>query len=275
MRLLSNNMGLEEIINDRVSFGNFQIRCFLILCLIDMNDGVELVLSSLLNPIIKASFPGVTNSYVSSLASIFYAGILVGSLSSGLLSDKYGRRRLIIYGSIVQIGVSALFYLVYSLEVMLVLRFMYGFSFGFTVAITSTMFAEISPQKYRGKGVLLINFCISLGKIYAVLLGYVFIEQDLKDTNWKLMMLCGGLPNVIVFIGSYFILEESPRFLLANQRYDEGFDTLNKMIEINHGNNNESPLTLDEKVSLRSEFTSARLTTSNHNHMSYNALFSE
>jgi hypothetical protein len=69
------------------------------------------------------------------------------------------------------------------------------------------MFAEISPAEYRGKGILLINFCISIGKLYAVFLGYWFIKAEISQTNWKLMMICGSLPNIIVFLGSLYILE--------------------------------------------------------------------
>lgn len=108
-------MGLNRLINERIGLGPFQIQSFLILCLIDMNDGVELVLSSFLNPIIKAVFPNVTQSFIELLASIFYTGILIGSISSGILADKYGRKKLITYGSILQIFVSLLFYYVNSL----------------------------------------------------------------------------------------------------------------------------------------------------------------
>ena len=134
-------MGLDRLINERIGLGRFQIHSFLILCLIDMNDGVQLVLSSFLNPIIKAVFPQVTSQFVQLLASVFYVGILIGSLTSGILADKYGRKRLITYGSIVQLAVSLLFYCANTLEIMVVLRFLYGFSFGFTVAVTTSMFA--------------------------------------------------------------------------------------------------------------------------------------
>lgn len=170
-------MGLNGFINERVGLGAYQIHCFFILCLIDLNDGVQLVLSSFMNPIIKVVFPDVTSSFIELMASIFYVGILIGSLTSGLLADKYGRKRLITYGSILQLIVSLLFYLATTLKIMLFLRFLYGFSFGFTVAITTSMFAQISPSMYRGKGILLINFCISIGKIYAVFLGYLFIKE--------------------------------------------------------------------------------------------------
>ncbi len=108
-------MTLDKIINERVGLGKYQFQSFLILCLIDMNDGVELILSSFLNPIIKVSFHNVTSGYIQSLASIFYVGILIGSLSSGLLADRHGRKRLITYGALLQMCVSVLFYLANSL----------------------------------------------------------------------------------------------------------------------------------------------------------------
>ena len=82
-------MQLDDVINSRIGLGPFQIRSFLVLCLVGMNDGVELVLSSFLNPIIKANFPGANsaNISISSLASIFYLGILFGSVTSGRLAD--------------------------------------------------------------------------------------------------------------------------------------------------------------------------------------------
>lgn len=33
-------MDLNNLINNRIGLGKFQIQCFLILCLVDMNDGV-------------------------------------------------------------------------------------------------------------------------------------------------------------------------------------------------------------------------------------------
>jgi len=47
------------------------------------------------------------------------------------------------------------------------------------------------------------------------------------------MMVCGSLPNIIVFLGSIFVLQESPKFLMANNRVDEGIIVLSNMLKIN------------------------------------------
>ena len=101
---------------------------------------------------------------------------------------------------------------------MIIARFLYGFTYGFTVAITTSVFAEITPNKFRGKGILFLNFCISLGKLYGLLLAAIFLK-DFTSGNWRSMMICSCLPNVIVFFGSVFFLRESPRYLIAHGKF--------------------------------------------------------
>ena len=68
------------------------------------------------------------------------------------------------------------------------------------------MFVEVSPTKYRGKGLILLNFCITFGKLYGLLLGYLFIKKDITQTDWKTMVCCGGAPGILVLLGSIFWL---------------------------------------------------------------------
>lgn len=119
----------------------------------------------------------MTSGESSLLASIFYLGIFFGSIISGKLSDQYGRKKLILIGSTMQLIVSCSFFIANNLTVMTIIRFLYGFSFGFTIALTTSMFAESSPMKYRGKGLLLLNFCVSIGKIFGVALAYIFLDN--------------------------------------------------------------------------------------------------
>jgi MFS family permease len=111
------------------------------------------------------------------LASIFYLGIFSGSILSGKLSDKHGRKSLIMIGTALQLIFSVLFLYANTITFMTFMRFGYGFSFGFTIALTTSMYAESSPMKYRGKGLLLLNFCVSLGKIFGIALAYIFLSS--------------------------------------------------------------------------------------------------
>jgi len=114
-----------------------------------------------------------------------------------------------------QLFVSCSFFVANTFALMSIVRFWYGFSFGFTIALTTSMFAESSPMKYRGKGLLFLNFCVSLGKIFGVALAYIFLD-NFYEGNWKAMMIVSSLPNIIVLYGAIFMMDESPRFLIAN-----------------------------------------------------------
>ena len=140
------------------------------------------------------------------LASIFYFGIFFGSIISGKLSDLHGRKSLIMVGTFLQLIFSISFLFSDSVTSMTFLRFGYGFSFGFTVALTTSMYAESSPIKYRGKGLLLLNFCISLGKIFGILVAYTYLTS-FTEGNWRMMMFISGFPSLIVLIGGSFYME--------------------------------------------------------------------
>jgi len=222
-------MVLKEIIDDRIGLGSYQFYTFIVLSLIGTNDGVEIILSSLLNPIIRAIYPELSPSLISLLASTFFIGVIFGSLTSGHFADKHGRLTLIKTGACIQILAGLLFYLSNNIVLIYILRFFYGYSFGFCNSIITTMFVEVSPTKYRAKGLVLLNFLITVGKMYGLLLGYLFIKKDIIETDWKTMVFCGGAPSVLVLIGSFLWLYESPRFLLSQQRFEEAFTILDRI----------------------------------------------
>lgn len=45
------------------------------------------------------------------------------------------------------------------------------------------MMAEITPIKYRGKMLVLINFCVTLGKLFACFLAFIFIDSNMVEGN--------------------------------------------------------------------------------------------
>jgi putative MFS transporter len=89
-------------------------------------------------------------------------------------------------------------------------------------------------MKYRGKGLLLLNFFISIGKIYGVFLAYFFLKS-FTEGDWKSMMIMSSLPNIIVLYGVVNHIQESPRYLIAKGRFEEAFRIINLMIIKNNG----------------------------------------
>ena len=81
------------------------------------------------------------DSQVESLASVFYIGVFFGSIVSGKFADHFGRKPIITIGSLMQIVVSTIFFWVNEYQLMAIARGIYGFSYGFTAVIVTSMVA--------------------------------------------------------------------------------------------------------------------------------------
>ena len=105
------------------------------------------------------------------------------------------------------------------------LKFIYGYCYGFSMPLSVSSVTEIMPLAYRGKSIICMNFFTSVGKLVALILAY-FCFTDMKSGDWRLLMLYNGIIAILgpIFIGIFFI--ESPRYLIAIGKYDEGLNNL-------------------------------------------------
>jgi MFS family permease len=105
-------------------------------------------------------------------------------------------------------------------------RFSYGFCYGFSLPLPSSMISELIPLKYRGKSLVVLNFFVSVGKLFGCVLAWICLES-FTEGNWRIMMVYSAIPSVIVLLGSIILMKESPRFLIANGEYSKGFKIIN------------------------------------------------
>ena len=87
------------------------------------------------------------------------------------------------------------------------------------------MYAEISTVQSRGKGIVVLNSFVGIGKMYGVLLAYIILD-NIKTGDWRSLMMISSLSCFLVFIGSLLFILESPRFLIASSRFEEAKDVL-------------------------------------------------
>lgn len=122
-----------------------------------------------------------------------------------------------------QFAVANTFLLCNSANAMGVVRFLYGFAYGnsiqihvgFTIPLTTTMISEITSMKVRGRFLIVINFFVSVGKIYAFVLAYICLD-NFTQGHWRLMMCLSSITSLIVGVCAHLYLKESPRYLLAS-----------------------------------------------------------
>jgi SP family arabinose:H+ symporter-like MFS transporter len=153
------------------------------------------------------------------------AGCLIGAVSSGILSDRYGRKRLLIS--------AALLFLLSALGTgateryggFIACRILGGIGIGLASNLSPMYIAEISPASMRGRFVSLNQLTIVIGILAAQLVNWQ-IAQPVPESfsaseilaswngqsGWRWMFWAESLPAGL-FFALMFIVPESPRWL--------------------------------------------------------------
>ena len=92
------------------------------------------------------------------------------------------------------------------------------------------MITEIVPKSKRGMFIVLLQFIYILGILYLIGSCFIFL-QDYDHGNWRMLLLVNAIPAFLCFIGSIFILKESPRYYLVIGKYDKAIKQINNMLE--------------------------------------------
>src|SRR5947209_1765042 len=153
-------------------------------------------------------------------------GCVVGSFIAGRLTDRYGRRRLLILVAVLfaltSIGTAA----AGSFTWFVIARFSGGLAVG-AVSLLSPMYvSEVSPPSIRGRLGAMYQMSIVAGILTSYGINYVL--RNTGSGNWRWMFLTGVLPSVI-FLIFVLLAPESPRFLALAGKNDEAFAVLERI----------------------------------------------
>ncbi|KFK42829.1 hypothetical protein AALP_AA1G044800 [Arabis alpina] len=151
------------------------------------------------------------------VVSIFIAGAFLGSISSGLLVDKFGYRRAIQIVTIPLILGALVSAQAYSLDEILCGRFLVGLGIGVNTVLVPIYISEVAPTKYRGFLGTLCQIGTCLGIIFSLLLG---IPAEHDPHWWRTMFYAASMPGFLLALGMQFAVE-SPRWLCKVGRLDD------------------------------------------------------
>lgn len=119
-------------------------------------------------------------AYITSLGGEDYKGLIISLFTltaglsrpfSGKLADKVGRIPVMIFGVVVCFVVSLMYPIISTVSGFLLLRFIHGFSTGFTPTGTSAYVADIVPFNKRGEAMGIQSLFGSLGMAAGPALG--------------------------------------------------------------------------------------------------------
>jgi sugar porter (SP) family MFS transporter len=157
--------------------------------------------------------------------SSLLVGAVIGALGSGVLTEKYGRKSVLIIVALFFAVSCATTALANSSAIFVASRLFGGLAVGVASVLSPMYVAEVSPSKKRGMLVAIYQLAIVTGILCSYTINYGL--QDL-DNNWRWMFATGVVPSVL-FFGGLFFIPESPRWLYKAGRKEESLKVLTRI----------------------------------------------
>ncbi|KAF6365329.1 solute carrier family 22 member 7 [Rhinolophus ferrumequinum] len=146
-------------------------------------------------------------------STLFFAGVLVGAVAFGYLSDRFGRRRLLLvsYVSTLVMGLASAASVSYVMFV--ITRTLTGTALsGFTIIVITLEMEWLDVEHRTVAGVLSSSFW-SVGVMLLALVGYLI-------RDWRWLLVAVTLPCVPGIVSLWWV-PESARWLLTQGRVEE------------------------------------------------------
>ncbi|WP_432561682.1 sugar porter family MFS transporter [Kineococcus sp. SYSU DK003] len=150
------------------------------------------------------------------VVSAILVGAMVGALGGGALSNRFGRRRIVMAVAVV-FGAGALAAaLAPDTASLIAARFVLGLSVGGASAMVPVYIAEMSPPGIRGRLMVLFQLMVAIGQLAAYVCGYLLAGTG----GWRWMFALAAIPALVLVVGMTR-LPESPRWLVEAGRVEQ------------------------------------------------------
>ncbi|KAH8243832.1 hypothetical protein KR032_010446 [Drosophila birchii] len=152
--------------------------------------------------------------HLKNVAEMFFLlGVATGGILSGYLSDKFGRKKMLFISAVLQTLFGLWLYICSSFELYLTLRALLGLV---SVSVTYSgliLAIEYVDGKWRTLAGMYNLFPLPIS--YMIISGLAYLTQD-----YQRLQLCIGVPGIFLCF-LWFVVPESPRWLLVKGRLDE------------------------------------------------------
>ncbi len=171
-------------------------------------------------------------------------GTIIGTLVAGILSDRYGRKEVLVVSGIL-FGLSAAgCMLVNDFNYLITYRLIGGIGVGIASILSPLYISEIAPALIRGRLVSLYQLAITLGILAAYFTNAWFLELSLSgtfdntseetqkifvDQVWRIMLGSEVVP-AFLFLVLLFFIPKSPRWLLSKGQETKAEHILTKIV---------------------------------------------
>ncbi|MCT8343370.1 MULTISPECIES: MFS transporter [Photorhabdus] len=201
-------VSIQHIINNQ-KFSKVQWQVLILCFLIVVIDGFDTVLMGYIAPAVVNDFK-VEGAILGPTMSAALFGLSLGSIFSGPLADRFGRKSVLTI-SVTVFGLLSLATAVAdSIQTLTILRFLTGLGLGAAMSNAITLISEYAPENRRS---LLINivFC---GFPLGAAVGGIISAWIIPHFGWQGVLILGGILPLFLSLFLFSLLPESLRYLV-------------------------------------------------------------
>ncbi|MBN3765717.1 MFS transporter [Burkholderia sp. Ac-20365] len=205
-------VNVQTFINEQ-PFGGFQWLVFFMCFVIVLLDGFDTAAIGFIAPSLLTEW-GLSRPDLAPVLSAALFGLACGALGSGPLSDRLGRRSLLLT-SVFLFGIACLASAFSSsIGQLTVLRFITGVGLGAAMPNAVTMMGEFCPDRRRAT-VINLMFCgFPLGAAFGGFLAAWMIPHF----GWRSVLMLGGVTPLVLGVVLLLKMPESVRFMVASSQ---------------------------------------------------------
>lgn len=152
----------------------------------------------------------MTDAQLGVIVGAVLGGGIVGTLVTGPLADRFGRRTMIISACVLFfIGIISIL-LAKTFVLLLISRLFLGVAVGIVAVAVPLYLTEVAPAEIRGRSITIFQLLLTIGIVLAYFVDLLFTPSG----NWRGMFAVILIPTSILLIGM-LLLPETPRFLMS------------------------------------------------------------
>jgi MFS family permease len=209
---------------DRLPWSRFHWRVVAGLGTVWILDGLEVTIVGAIGARLTehGSGLGLTPSDIGMAAAFYVAGACSGALLFGQLTDRYGRRLLMLLTLGLYIAATVITAFAFAPWFFFLCRFLTGAGIGGEYAAINSAIDELIPARNRGQVDITINGSYWVGSGVGALAALLFLDQAIfaTDVGWRLAFGIGALLGLLILLVRRTI-PESPRWLFIHGREQE------------------------------------------------------
>ncbi len=138
-------------------------------------------------------------------------GCVLGSFVAGRLTDRYGRKRMLVWVALLFVTTSVATALAPNFPVFVLARFIGGLAVGGVSLLSPMYVSEVSPAAIRGRMGTIYQMSIVTGLLTSYSINYLL--RNTGANNWRWMFFTGVIPSTL-FLVLIALAPETPRFLV-------------------------------------------------------------